>query len=255
MTDHETARHQPRPGWNGIEPATTGARTRRWHRLLRDLVIIVAVAVVVSFVTEIFLIRSFYILTGSMQDTLQTNDRIVVNEFVPDVVDIVRGDIVVFSDPGGWPRPARREPRPEQIRRRLCPFGPKISPSRSDCLYSLSNSLVLSDRVARVYIRCMRRPGERARVRADLSRHRSNRSRGRTPCGGTDESVTPHRQPVARRPVLSPGHPAAFTPVLPRILPRMFPQRSSEGCLGVTPSWSDWPEPRLWRSDCSRSNP
>ena len=63
MTDHETARHQPRPGWNGIEPATTGARTRRWHRLLLDLVIIVAVAVVVSFVTEIFLIRSFYILT------------------------------------------------------------------------------------------------------------------------------------------------------------------------------------------------
>ena len=83
-------------------PATTGARRRRRRRLLRDLVIIFAVSVLVSFVTETFLIRSFYIPTGSMQDTLQINDRIVVNELVPDVVDIVRGDIIVFSDPGGW---------------------------------------------------------------------------------------------------------------------------------------------------------
>ena len=60
--------------------------------------------------TKGFLIRSFYIPTGSMQDTLQINDRIVVNELVPDIVDIDRGDIVVFTDPGGWLGPADPAP-------------------------------------------------------------------------------------------------------------------------------------------------
>ncbi len=37
-----------------------------------------------------------------MFDTLQINDRIVVNELVPNVVPLERGDVVVFKDPGGW---------------------------------------------------------------------------------------------------------------------------------------------------------
>jgi signal peptidase I len=37
-----------------------------------------------------------------MEDTLHVNDRIIVNELVPDVMPIERGDVVVFKDPGGW---------------------------------------------------------------------------------------------------------------------------------------------------------
>jgi signal peptidase I len=37
-----------------------------------------------------------------MEDTLHIDDRIIVNELVPDVTPIERGDVVVFKDPGGW---------------------------------------------------------------------------------------------------------------------------------------------------------
>ncbi len=37
-----------------------------------------------------------------MLETLQIDDRIIVNELTPDLMPIQRGDIVVFKDPGGW---------------------------------------------------------------------------------------------------------------------------------------------------------
>ncbi|OEI69454.1 signal peptidase I [Curtobacterium sp. ER1/6] len=69
---------------------------------LRDLVIIFLAALLVSFLVKTFLIRSFYIPSESMEDTLHVNDRVIVNELVPDVVSLKRGDVVVFKDPGGW---------------------------------------------------------------------------------------------------------------------------------------------------------
>ena len=67
-----------------------------------DLVVIVASALVLSLIIKTFLLRSFYIPSGSMENTLQINDRIIVNELVPNVIPLQRGDVVVFKDPGGW---------------------------------------------------------------------------------------------------------------------------------------------------------
>ncbi|MBO9041261.1 signal peptidase I [Curtobacterium flaccumfaciens] len=69
---------------------------------LRDLVIIFIAALLVSFLVKTFLIRSFYIPSASMENTLQINDRVIVNELVPGAVALKRGDVVVFKDPGGW---------------------------------------------------------------------------------------------------------------------------------------------------------
>lgn len=69
---------------------------------LIDLVVIVGAALILSVLIKAFLIRSFYIPSGSMLDTLQINDRIIVNVMVPEVIEVQRGDIVVFRDPGGW---------------------------------------------------------------------------------------------------------------------------------------------------------
>jgi signal peptidase I len=69
---------------------------------VRDILVIFAIAVVVSFVVKTFLVRSFFIPSASMETTLVIDDRVIVNELVPDMVPIERGDIVVFSDPGGW---------------------------------------------------------------------------------------------------------------------------------------------------------
>jgi len=65
-------------------------------------VIIVVVALLASFLVKAYLVRSFFIPSGSMEDTLLVGDRVLVNELVPGVVPLQRGDVVVFRDPGGW---------------------------------------------------------------------------------------------------------------------------------------------------------
>jgi signal peptidase I len=93
-----------------IDPATSTedvAETRRRKSrgvklFLRDIVLIVVAAIVISVGIKAFLIRSFYIPSGSMENTLQVDDRIIVNELVPRMVPIEHGDVVVFKDPGGW---------------------------------------------------------------------------------------------------------------------------------------------------------
>ncbi len=80
-------------------------RARRKKGVLtfvRDIVIIVLAALLISFLIKTFLIRSFYIPSGSMEDTLLVNDRIIVNELEPGLMPIHHGDVVVFTDPGGW---------------------------------------------------------------------------------------------------------------------------------------------------------
>jgi signal peptidase I len=69
---------------------------------IREFVVVVAMALALSFVVKTWLIQAFYIPSGSMEDTLILNDRVVVNKLVPGVVDLQRGDIVVFEDPGEW---------------------------------------------------------------------------------------------------------------------------------------------------------
>jgi signal peptidase I len=60
----------------------------------------------VSFLVKTFLVRSFFIPSSSMEQTLMIDDRVIVNELVPKAVGVEHGDIVVFKDPGGW-LPAR----------------------------------------------------------------------------------------------------------------------------------------------------
>ncbi|MDE0546906.1 signal peptidase I [Microbacterium sp. C7(2022)] len=84
-------------------PSAGGARrSRGWLAFARDVVVIVLIAILVSFLVKTFLVRSFYIPSGSMEDTLQVNDRILVDEITPRFSDFARGDVIVFEDPGGW---------------------------------------------------------------------------------------------------------------------------------------------------------
>jgi signal peptidase I len=75
-----------------------------------DLVVVIGAALVLSLLIKTFLIRSFFIPSGSMLETLQIDDRIIVNQLTPALYPIERGDIVVFKDPGGWLGPDVSEP-------------------------------------------------------------------------------------------------------------------------------------------------
>jgi len=85
-----------------LSEQTAPARKRPGWKFLRDLVIIVVAALLASFLVKAYLVRSFYIPSASMENTLLVGDRVLVNELVPGVVPVQRGDVVVFQDPGGW---------------------------------------------------------------------------------------------------------------------------------------------------------
>ena len=69
---------------------------------LRDAVFIVVAALIVSFLIKTFLIRSFFIPTDSMDETLIRDDRIIVSQLHGGPLELSRGDVIVFVDPGGW---------------------------------------------------------------------------------------------------------------------------------------------------------
>ena len=69
---------------------------------LRELPVLVASALVLSIVVKTFLVQFFYIPSGSMENTLQVNDRVGVNKLGALFSDIKRGEVVVFRDPAEW---------------------------------------------------------------------------------------------------------------------------------------------------------
>ena len=70
---------------------------------LVELPFLLAIALVLAFLIKTFLVQAFVIPSGSMQNTLEINDRVLVNRFANWIGDEPhRGDVVVFKDPGDW---------------------------------------------------------------------------------------------------------------------------------------------------------
>lgn len=83
---------------------------------VRELFIIVGLAVVLSLVVKTWIAQAFYIPSGSMQNTLAIGDRVIVSKLHTRFDDVSRGDIVVFKDPGGWlPPNVSAQPRNEVL--------------------------------------------------------------------------------------------------------------------------------------------
>ena len=70
-----------------------------------DIPVTVAVALGVVLLITTFLVKPFSIPSGSMEDTLQIGDRVLVNRAVYNVRDIARGDVVVFDGAGSFVPP------------------------------------------------------------------------------------------------------------------------------------------------------
>jgi signal peptidase I len=81
------------------QPADIGPRERS---LLRELPILLVIALVIAILVKTFVVQAFVIPTGSMQDTLEIGDKILVNKLVYHFRAIEPGDIVVFNGAGSW---------------------------------------------------------------------------------------------------------------------------------------------------------
>jgi signal peptidase I len=75
---------------------------------LRELLIVVVGAVIVSSLLRAFVGQMFIIPSESMESTLLRGDRVVVQK----ITDFDHGDVVVFRDPGGWLSDTVEERRP-----------------------------------------------------------------------------------------------------------------------------------------------
>ena len=64
--------------------------------------VIVLAAIVLMLLVKAFVVQVYRIPSASMEDTLLTGDRVLVNKLVYHVRGIGRGDIVVFSGQGSW---------------------------------------------------------------------------------------------------------------------------------------------------------
>jgi signal peptidase I len=63
---------------------------------------IVLAAIVLMLLIKAFIVQVYRIPSSSMEDTLLTGDRVLVNKLVYHFRGIARGDIVVFSGDGSW---------------------------------------------------------------------------------------------------------------------------------------------------------
>ena len=81
--------------------------------MLRESVIVVGLALLLSLIVKTWLMQAFYIPSESMENTLLKGDRVIVNKLVPSPISLRRGDVVVFQDPDHWlaePVPVQRSP-------------------------------------------------------------------------------------------------------------------------------------------------
>jgi signal peptidase I len=70
--------------------------------VIRETVVLVALAILLAVVFKTFLVAAFYIPSGSMESTLNVSDRVLVEKVSYRFGDVQNGDVVVFvhDDPG-----------------------------------------------------------------------------------------------------------------------------------------------------------
>jgi signal peptidase I len=90
-------------------------QTRKRSSFWRELPILLGVAIVVAVLVRAFVLQTFYIPSESMENTLQINDRVLVNKLVYDFRDPHRGEVVVFEAPRTW----RSNPAEEDFIKRV----------------------------------------------------------------------------------------------------------------------------------------
>ncbi|WP_137825200.1 signal peptidase I [Brevibacterium sp. 2SA] len=84
------------------EPQPSPRASKKLLRGLLETLVIIVIALLISTALKTWVVRSFYIPSGSMMETLQIDDRVLVNQLAPKFGPANRGDIIVFDDPDDW---------------------------------------------------------------------------------------------------------------------------------------------------------
>ena len=92
------------------EPDAAAGSKRQKNPVLRflgDMPGLIIMSLLLAILIKTFLVQAFYIPSGSMENTLQINDRVLVSKVPYYFHDPQRGDIIVFTDPDPNKQPQR----------------------------------------------------------------------------------------------------------------------------------------------------
>ena len=95
--------------------AATAGRAKARRPLWRELPLLILDALTIALLIKTFVVQAFWIPTGSMENTLEIGDKILVNKLVYHFRSIQAGDIIVFDGAGSWdpvPRAAHPNSNP-----------------------------------------------------------------------------------------------------------------------------------------------
>nr|WP_059011692.1 signal peptidase I [Streptomyces specialis] len=101
---------EPRPTLRGPGEGRAARRRaakrikrRRRLRATREVPILIGTALLIALILKTFLVQAFVIPSGSMEQTIKIDDRVLVDKLTPWFGwEPARGEVVVFKDPGGW---------------------------------------------------------------------------------------------------------------------------------------------------------
>ncbi|MGA6173135.1 signal peptidase I [Streptomyces sp. NPDC012600] len=78
-------------------------RRKRRRSAVKEIPVLIVMALLIALVLKTFLVQAFVIPSGSMEQTIQIGDRVLVDKLTPLFGSKPqRGDVVVFKDPGSW---------------------------------------------------------------------------------------------------------------------------------------------------------
>jgi signal peptidase I len=104
--DAEHTRPEERAASGGAGPrgrrGATSAKARRRRSFWRELPLLIITALIIALLIKTFVVQAFFIPSGSMENTLEIGDKILVNKLVYHFRSIQPGDIVVFDGAGSW---------------------------------------------------------------------------------------------------------------------------------------------------------
>ncbi|MFF8293031.1 signal peptidase I [Streptomyces sp. NPDC016309] len=96
---------RPLPGRAERRKLARKVKRRRRRSAVKEIPLLITVALMIALVLKTFLVQAFVIPSGSMEQTIRIDDRVLVDKLTPWFGSTPqRGDVVVFKDPGGWLR-------------------------------------------------------------------------------------------------------------------------------------------------------
>jgi signal peptidase I len=102
-------------GEDGDSGPSGEVRSDLWAAV-REIPLLIGIAVVVAVLVKTFVAQAFFIPSGSMIPQLQINDRIIVSKLAYDLHSPHRGDIVVFKAPPSQQPPQGPDTSPAPVR-------------------------------------------------------------------------------------------------------------------------------------------